>query len=510
MNDQKCRRATIQRILTLAIAAAFATLTQAADKTMQKEAEKIAASIVAEDVARVVVLPFMYETDSTSPADRSPSRDLAVSLPARLYIENFETLLSEASAGRYRVMPSADLIEAFAKNEVLASSLSPTSSTLNRIIGDTGRDVDAVVIGYADKKTIELQGSDFTLNESTDIAWKLLDLRDGTFITSATQNRISSFADAVYNGLSGEFFRWQGNTLKVLLDHESTDRARIPMSPREAAGKYTNRNSHLNPLFNINCPYKVAFDVEGNQQPLKIPVGKFRPWSQSAPENALANDFGGTAYLPIEPGENLVVRMRNTTQQTARVAMFVDGVNILGKRRELPNDGCQAWVVKPGKSAVFSGFYSNWTTDPQVETFELASWKDSVAAALGVAQSAQTARTITIVVFTEGPVSRGTLRLNPRFKSYAESHWWDPDRRSVWVTGEYEEIAAAGQPGFGMRGRQSVKAPLNLTQAKKPGVILAAMTVLYRTAAEISAEEQRFKENPNFDRFVSAGTTGFE
>ena len=68
--------------------------------------------------------------------------------------------------------------------------------------------------------------------------------------------------------------------------------------------------------------------------------------------------WGGHAFLPVEPGETPVITVRNTTGKRAMVAVLVDGVNILGKRRELPDEHCRAWVIDPGVRAKFRGWYS--------------------------------------------------------------------------------------------------------------------------------------------------------
>lgn len=498
----------------LVMLATLPAITVHADKQIAAAASKINTDIRDAGVGRVAVLPFMFEASESSGGTDAGSSVPRVSRAAQFHVERFENYLSENAGGDYRVLPSAQLIEVFTRKRLDVSKLRPSATSLNEALAHAAQDVDAVVIGFLSHSTnmIEIANGIQAPNEATDIAWRLLDLRDGTNISAATFDRISTLADAVYNGLSGEFFRWQGSRLKVLIEHETGASSSVPLSPREPEKKFQLRNTGLNPLFNINCPYKVSFDVEGQRRSLMVPVDSHGPmFAMNAPQTALGNDYNGKAFLPIEPGETLKIRLRNTTSQSARVAVFVDGVNILGKQRELPNDSCNAWVVKARKPAILKGYYTNWTTDGQLEPFELGEWKDSVAAGLGLKQSADASRQITIVIFSHGPVARNRLALNPRFQEFAQQHWWDTDRSAFWVNEFNMEIAGAAPQGFGFRGRQAVSQPLKLVDAKAPGVILAAMTVQYGTAAEIAAAERRMKQQePNLRKFVSARTNDFE
>ncbi|MFN9916065.1 MAG: hypothetical protein ACK53L_25975, partial [Pirellulaceae bacterium] len=49
--------------------------------------------------------------------------------------------------------------------------------------------------------------------------------------------------------------------------------------------------------------------------------------------------------INLEPGDEPTIRVANTSAQQVMVAVFVDGVNVLGKVREIPDESCRAWVL---------------------------------------------------------------------------------------------------------------------------------------------------------------------
>jgi hypothetical protein len=83
--------------------------------------------------------------------------------------------------------------------------------------------------------------------------------------------------------------------------------------------------------------------------------------------------------VPVEPGEAFFVKVQNTTSHKADVAVFVDGFNILDRRRELPYEKCAIWSLAAGGEGRFRGFYDRSETSTTVAPFVMKAVEDSVA-----------------------------------------------------------------------------------------------------------------------------------
>lgn len=420
--------------------------------------------------------------------DQGDGPTASASLHARLLTEQMESLLAEAAGGDFRVMPSAPVLDRLREKPAQVAALAPTGESLAEPIRAAG-DVEAVVVGTLRDRFEEADngGAAILTFEMLDVAWKLVGLDDNSIRAAANATRFVSLADEVYRGRSGEFFRWEGDRLKVLQSVPPADRAKIPLAPGDSIDLHAppGFNRDLNPLFNPSCPYKVRYLVEGKARPLTIAVDEKPSQRFRAPSQTMAN-WGGHAYLAVEPGESVEVRVKNTTSKRARVAVFVDGVNILGKRRELPDERCGAWVLEKGVEANFRGWYSGGKDSTLLERFVLGRWEDSVAGQLDLEADARESQLITVVVFSEGWPERAKLSFFERM--WSQHHWWDPGTGRIVVSEKLEPPGSLGAAPslFGMAGLKPEAAKIQWVAADNPGTILAAMSVGYGPQTQAS------------------------
>lgn len=466
-------------------------------------AAKLAEAIRKAGLGSVGVLPVVFEEDrpvdgAAAPvargSDDRPANKASASPHARLLVERMEIFLAEAAGGDFRVVPSRRILERIEREPEKAAALASSGDRLGAPLRALGEGVEGVVVGHlvhGRKEDPDADGGLVRTDEILDVAWKLVDLADGSIRGAATDTRRASLADAVYRGQSGEFFRWEGDRLKVL-HHPAGDRpARFPLGPGEPERSHLpdGVNRDLNPLLNPNCPYKVGFTVDDVERPVLIAIDDVG--GQTPPPERIGAAWGGHAFLPVEPGETPVITVRNTTGKRAMVAVLVDGVNILGKARELPDERCRAWVIDPGVRAKFRGWYSGEEKATLLEKFVVTSWEDTIAGRLGLPADAAQSQLITVVVFHEGWPTTGTMSFFP--KRWEQAHWWDPrqGRIGVWE-GIPEQTGTGSRQRFGLGGLKPEPVQLQWVPAKTPGTILAAMTVLYgpRTEAQMRMEHR--------------------
>ena len=119
-----------------------------------------------------------------------------------------------------------------------------------------------------------------------------------------------------------------------------------------------------------------------------------------------------------------------------------------------------------------------------------------------------------MVVFTEGPIARNKLLLDPsESRFWVHDHWLllGADRLAVreYLSQVRPGEALARPPAWGLGGQAAVTQNLKMVAAEQPGTILAAMTVRYGTQAEIDAYERSVRtKNSTFTGLVTVKTSG--
>jgi hypothetical protein len=167
------------------------------------------------------------------------------------------------------------------------------------------------------------------------------------------------------------------------------------------------------------------------------------------------------------------------------VAVFIDGINILGKKREIPNEACHAWVLEPNQKMAFKSWW-NIENKKQVEEerFVIQDWAESVAGKMGMRGDADSSRAITVVFYTDDFADRNSL-------AFFERAWlqrWDltsnrPNYRVTERLVDPNNLGAAPNM-FGMGAKKAVPSQLRWVSDAKVGTMLASMTVWYCPSAD--------------------------
>lgn len=456
---------------------------------IQQSADSIASALRKADRKKVAVLPLLFLEDK-SKEQRARERAeydsetkveearpvLSISRDSLRLAEQMQAYLSQSGRGDFRVVPTDELMDRLGEQKGTIGKLKPTFKELNSLVNPEG-DIDAYVVGILRKELDEVKhvNGGFVLGpEQVGCEWKVMDTGDRTLIVSkVNEPNYISLAEAVYNGLSMEFFRYQNGRLTCLLDYQQKDRKDVPLLPSDAEVLYSKGSistSRVHPLLNPNCPLKVQFSVDDRVLPIHV---------------AESNVFGGPAILPhvvvnMEPGDEPVIRVSNTLPHRVIVAVFVDGVNVLGKARELPDQNCHSWVLEPKGKLNFDSW---WTIEGdqkfQYGSFKIQDWAESVAGKIGLQGDADSSRAITIVFYTDGFADRNSLAFFER--TWVQRASLTPNRQTVQVT---EQLVSPNNVGaapnmFGMGEKRPVPGQLQWVKDAKVGTMLASMTVWY-------------------------------
>jgi hypothetical protein len=473
--------------------------------TIQETAEKLATALRKNGRKKVAVLPLLFVEDKTK---EQKARDNAMFAPdtkieltekilsaskdsIRL-AEQMQTYLSQASQGDFGVVPSEDLLERLNTAKGDTRKLTPTGKDLAALVNPAG-DIDAYIVGTIQRQFEETKNDlvDRTIlgPELTGCEWKVMDPSNRTLLVSdVNEPNCKSMAEAVYNGLSAEYFRYQNGRLTCLLEYRQEDRKDVPLLPSDAHVLYNKGyglNSLVHPLINSNCPFKVQFEV--GDRILPVYIAESKPFRSPV----ILSDV----VINLEPGDEPVIRVTNTLGQRVMIAVFVDGVNILGKVRELPDESCRGWVLEPSKTARFKSW---WTVkdekEVEEERFVIQEWSESIAGKMGMQGDADSSRTITLVFYTDGIADRNAIAFFPR--SWYQRASLTPNRQGVRVTEQLEAPNSVGAAPnmFGMGAKKAVPGQLQWVKGAKNGTMLASMTVWYCPSSDTKRMFKRLIE----------------
>jgi hypothetical protein len=429
--------------------------------------------------------------------------------------------LAEASRGAFTLVESVEIMsEVRANKEVgkLTNSGRQFTFLADKIEGG----LQGLVIGTLRDRPLEPN----SIYQTRDISWKLIDLATGDVASGSEFTKPYSLADDVYAGRSQEFFRSEGNgkSLRpVGFGWSYPGNQKVALKPSDSLelfGLYRgDENPDPHPIFNPNCPLQVQLKVDGAERPLMLLAQKnlieMKPgWAYAHSQDHTTYAKGHSlatsrAYLPIEPGEEMNIQLKNTSSQPVMIAVFVDGMNILGKVRQLPDENCRAWAFAPGQTGYFRGWYTGERGQEQVEPFVVTRFEDSVAGKLGEKVHVGA---ITLVMFTNTWPERTSLITNPR-PYFLEAYWNPQQKRLAILEGITPPmpptVGAAPADAFGMGGKKPVASKLEYRNAGQPCTILAAMTIHYAPQDGVwEAEEsrQRFPAERKDCQWVSAPT----
>jgi hypothetical protein len=416
-------------MMTLLVASAVAFGGPTNEEGAGTAAERIARQVVDKGYKKVGVLPRFIA--------RKPGGDESLGGPigpqSEKFAEDLEDALSTASDGKFLVVPGRQLKKAF---EGLKLDDLADPSTLSKV-SERADGLDALVIGnVVDGRDLEADGRVGGL----DVRCQVIDLKSGGLAGAAREKVSPSLSDGAYMGESWELRRWTDAGLTNVGFDETGDGGGS-VSPFGAGPVYEERQYAMvrrdrpHPLLDPAFPYPVEI-VVGSE--VRAPV-----------------QVDGKLYVALEPGEVYAIRVKNLGPRPIYSAVFVDGINILGKTRETPAS-CRYWSLKAGEPATFRGWYTGMEGSFKEEEFMVAPADDTVAVGQGFDQNLGL---ITVVDYTVGMAD---VPEAPTLKAM--------------VTG--------GTFGTGTSGKTR-ELKLEQRAGDRPGVILAAVTIHYATSSQI-------------------------
>lgn len=401
-------------------------LVQADDFEMPGQAlPKIHQSILQRRYQRVGVIPRFLVREGTR-----ESAGGSIGPEADLMAEHFEAGLVDASGGKYRVVDGRRMRQAFASLKI--DDLTNPES-LKRLAREVGG-LDALVVCVVTDLRARGAGAN---GPPLRVQARLIEVADSSLAGAATESVEVSLSDAAYMGESWELRRWSGNRLAIVGLRPPADgpAARMPNALYGDSPLWENilyeliRRDRPHPLLDPACAFRMVVVVDGQERPLER--------------------VGNKVYSALDPGENYVIRVQNRIARPVYMSVFVDGINILGKRREHPSRAAY-WYLKPSYTSNLKGWYTGGASgNYSVEEFVIAPADSAVAAGQGFGQQLGM---ITAVFWTAG------MEGVPKPK----------------------DLFAHAMPGsFGTGAGRMSRTELGQVHGPPRGLILAAMTLHY-------------------------------
>ena len=310
--------------------------------------------------------------------------------------------------------------------------------SVRQLIAEQAGDAEVLVIPVVTNST--------SPTRKFDLKCVLVDLDRNSEEVYGVEELQIGLSDAAYMGESWELRRWSddGSTLlNVGLEDSgaSPKTALFGTGPRmeQRQYKWIDR-SRPHPLTeDTKVPVSVEVVVNGRSRPLI-----------AATQNQ---------YVALEAGEEPVIRVANNGPKDVYALAFVDGVNVLGKKREHPGEVIakdRHRLLKRGQGFDFEGWYTHKAGNIwNVESFKLTDERSSVAAEQG---STDRVGMITVLFYTVG---------------------WEGV-----VPGD-RFLQSGGRLGFGSGRTRPVE--LDASNADAPGLLLSAVTIRYARKSEVDA-----------------------
>lgn len=253
-------------------------------------------------------------------------------------------------------------------------------------------------------------------------------------------------SDAAYMGESWELRRWSADGSK-LLNVGLEDSGASPKSALFGTGPRMEQRQYK--WIDRSRPHPLA---DGTKFPLSVEVVVN---DSSRPLIAATRN----QYVALEAGEEPVIRVANNGSKDVYALAFVDGINVMGKKREHPGEVIakdRHRLLKRGQRFNFEGWYTPKAGNTwNVESFKLTDERNSVAAEQG---STDRVGMITVLFYTVG---------------------WEGV-----VPGD-RFLQSGGRLGFGSGRTRPVE--LDASNADAPGLLLSAVTIRYGRKSEVDA-----------------------
>lgn len=333
-------------------------------------ASQLDSEIVQNRYQKIAVLPkFDDEREATDKQLIGP----LLGAHSTFLAENLRIALDERSAGRFQVLGDGKPILALAGLDWKDLGQPDRLREAGERAG-----IDALVIGtlYDYRRS---EGEADGRSPHIGVSCLLVDLATGQEVAATDAKVRMSIADAALAGESFELRRWRGSELKNVGLHRAGTTEWAEPTDFNSNGKYDDIcRSRKHPLDHPLCPFEVTVLVDGEErQPLYLEH---------------------KAFVALDASETFAIRVKNGSSRNVYVALFVDGVNVLGKNVEHPSN-CRYWYFKQETNGLYRGWYTRQDSSYVEEAFKIGLLDDSVAAKAG---SLGKVGQITAVFYTVG------------------------------------------------------------------------------------------------------------
>ena len=246
--------------------------------------------------------------------------------------------------------------------------------SLTQIQRKSIRQLIAEQAGNAEVLVIPVVTNSTSPGRKFDLKCVLVDLDRDSEEEYGVEELLIGLSDAAYMGESWELRRWSEDG-STLLNVGLEDTGASPKSALFGTGPRMEQRQYRwvdrtrpHPLTEgSGFPASVQIVVDGKQRPLHA--------------------VGANQYVALEVDEEPVIRVTNSGSKDVYALVFVDGINVLGKKREHPGEVIAKdhhRLLKPGTDFTFEGWYTPKSENTwNVESFKLTDERNSVAAEAG-------------------------------------------------------------------------------------------------------------------------------
>jgi hypothetical protein len=320
-------------------------------------ADGLARSIASSGMKRVGVIPRFIQREGDK-------ETLAGSMgpQGEWLAEELVDALIEKGKGEYKfkIVDPGRMSRAFKDAKVTIADLDSPDS--QRKIAQLVGGLDGLIVGRAeDTREIPAPGAIAGRLKDISVKCRLIDIRSGDVAGVAKQAIPVTPQLRVYRGEANE------------VDRDALKQAGLPgdkgrnIPDQAAPTEGGSKPETLHPFEKPHFPLPLWIMVDGKKRDFIV---------VRDPKTGRRE-----LYAPIEPGESYQIRCKNNLPGVLYMSMFVDGVNVLEKKRDLANP--KYWYLEPGAESMIHGWYTSKPASPDkynVEPFIVAPADDSVAA----------------------------------------------------------------------------------------------------------------------------------
>lgn len=390
--------------------------------------EDLVDDVVDERYEAVAVLPRPVYIDSSNPkatlSELGPQADY--------FCDRLNREIVKLADGEFDVVESSKMQEVCRKYSLAQMQ----RKSVQKLIAEHAGNAKVLVIPLVTNST--------SPTKQFDLKCILVDLERDSEQVYGVEELPIALSDAAYMGESWELRRWNADG-STLVNVGLEDTGASPKSALFGTGprmeqrqyKWIDRSRPHPLIAGSGFPASVEIAVKGIPRPLKA---------------SSSNQF-----VSLEEGEEPVIKVTNLGPKDVYSLVFVDGVNVMGKKREHPGEVIakeRHRLLTSGTAFTYEGWYTPKSENTwNVESFKLTDERDSVAAESG---SVERVGMITVLFFTVG---------------------WEG------VTPGDRFIQSGGRLGFGSGRTRPVE--LDTSTADAPGLLLSAVTIHYARKSEV-------------------------